>query len=131
MIKVFMSYGMNGKSEKEQKDSRRKLRIKVKDYFQTNARDKYVEIWQVRHPDRTVPGRTGYTLRYEDPMKVVKIIDNSKAVTDGGRLSYLGLAIQKLDECDAIIFDDDWMEHKGCRIEHEVAKLYGLKIIEA
>lgn len=131
MIKVFMSYGMNGKSEKEQRDSRRRLRMKVKDYFQTNAREKYAEIWKVRHPEKRVPAPTNYDLTHMNPMKVVRMIDNSKAETDGGRLSYLGLAIQKLDECDAIIFDDDWMEHKGCRIEHEVAKLYGLKIIEA
>lgn len=59
----------------------------------------------------------------------ILIEDNRDAKTDGGRLSYLGLAIQKMDTCDAIIFDDDWYKHEGCIIERHVAELYGLKIL--
>lgn len=129
MIKIFMSYGMNGRTEKEQKESRARLRKRVEEYFKTDTVKRYTEIWQARHPGKAVPYKTAYRLSHMNPMGAICCVDNSKAVSDGGRLSYLGLAIQKMDECDAIIFDQDWMNHKGCRVEHEVAREYGLKII--
>ncbi len=96
--RVFLSYGMHGRTEEEQKAVRDKLAQKAQTY------DFSEPVW-------------------------VEVIDNSDAKTDGGRLSYLGLAIQKMDTCDAIIFDDDWYKHKGCIIERHVAELYGLKIL--
>lgn len=39
-------------------------------------------------------------------------------------LVYLGIAIQKLAECDAAFFVGDWRNARGCRIEHEVCKEY-------
>lgn len=45
------------------------------------------------------------------------------------RLYYLGEAIKKLDECDAIIFHDDWVNVKGCMVENLAAKLYGIRIL--
>lgn len=49
---------------------------------------------------------------------------------DAGRLWYLGRAIQKLGECDAVFFDHHWSRHKGCRIEREVAENYGITRFE-
>ena len=43
-------------------------------------------------------------------------------------LLYLGAAITKLSQCDAILFSKNWKKARGCKIEHEVAKLYGLAI---
>lgn len=99
--RIFMSYGMHNKTKEEQKEARSRLRKRIKEYC-------------MKH----LPEYAFYNT-----------VDNSDAKTDGGRLSYLGLAIQKMDTCDAIIFDDDWYKHEGCIIERHVAELYGLEIL--
>ena len=47
-----------------------------------------------------------------------------------GRLWYLGEAIKKLGACDICYFVKGWQNHKGCRAEYEICKLYGIEIIE-
>lgn len=100
--RVFLSYGMHGRTEKEQNIARNRLALKA-------------QLYGVNDP--------------EFGPAWIQTVDNRDAKTDGGRLSYLGLAIQKMDTCDAIIFDDDWYKHEGCIIERHVAELYGLKIL--
>ena len=101
-INVFLSYGMHGRTEEEQKEARKRLIERINKYFN------------------------------EDPAIHILLVDNHKCVGSekDGRLYYLGEAIKKMDKCDAIIFDDDWKEHKGCQIERQVAATYGLMIIE-
>lgn len=41
----------------------------------------------------------------------------------------LSKSILKMCEADAIIFIGDWRNARGCYIEHEVAKRYGIKIL--
>lgn len=41
----------------------------------------------------------------------------------------LGLSITAMSECDAVFFCKGWEEAKGCLIEHDAAKFYGLKLI--
>lgn len=48
---------------------------------------------------------------------------------NAGRMWYLGNAIVKMDKCDAIFFTTDYHEHKGCLIEENVARFYGLERI--
>lgn len=43
---------------------------------------------------------------------------------------YLGKSIQFLAQADIAYFGGDWRNARGCKIEHEVAKNYGIKIIE-
>ena len=43
---------------------------------------------------------------------------------------YLGKSIQLLSQADIAYFSGDWRNARGCLIEHEVAKQYGIKIIE-
>ena len=43
---------------------------------------------------------------------------------------YLGKSIQFLSQADIAYFGGDWRNARGCKIEHEVAKQYGIKIIE-
>lgn len=45
------------------------------------------------------------------------------------KLYYLGEAIKKLGECDYCIFADGWKEYKGCKIELEICKQYGIEIL--
>ena len=43
---------------------------------------------------------------------------------------YLGKSIQFLSQADIVYFGGDWRNARGCKIEHEVADKYGIKIIE-
>ena len=43
---------------------------------------------------------------------------------------YLGKSIQFLSQADVAYFGGDWRNARGCKIEHEIAKQYGIKIIE-
>ena len=43
---------------------------------------------------------------------------------------YLGKSIQFLSQADIAYFGGDWRNARGCKIEHEVARTYGIKIIE-
>lgn len=44
-------------------------------------------------------------------------------------LFYLSKYLEMMSLCDAVIFAKGWESERGCKIEHEVAKSYGLKII--
>ena len=43
---------------------------------------------------------------------------------------YLGKALQKMAECDAVYFAEGWALARGCVIERAVAENYGLIIME-
>lgn len=43
---------------------------------------------------------------------------------------YLGKSIQFLSQADIAYFGGDWRNARGCKIEHEIASAYGIKIIE-
>ena len=42
----------------------------------------------------------------------------------------LGKSIQLLSHADIAYFGGNWRNARGCKIEHEVARTYGIKIIE-
>lgn len=42
---------------------------------------------------------------------------------------YLSKAIQAMSKCDAVFFAKGWQKARGCKIEHEIAKQYGLELI--
>ena len=42
---------------------------------------------------------------------------------------YLAKSIEKMSNADAVLFMNGWIEARGCRIEHEVARSYGIKIL--
>ena len=43
---------------------------------------------------------------------------------------YLGKSIQFLSQADVVYFGGDWKNARGCKIEHEIAKEYGIDRIE-
>ena len=43
---------------------------------------------------------------------------------------YLGKSIQLISQADIAYFGGDWRNARGCKIEHEVARTYGITIIE-
>lgn len=42
---------------------------------------------------------------------------------------YLGKAVSKMAEADYIIFDENWEQSFGCRIERQVAENYGIRMV--
>lgn len=100
-MKVFISIGMHGKTDEQISKVLEVARRKIKKEFECIGVDD------------------------------VEIIDNfsAKAPDGYGRLWYLGEAIKKLDGCDYCYFVTGWSNYKGCRIEYEVCKEYGIKVM--
>lgn len=44
-------------------------------------------------------------------------------------LCFLAKSLEHMSLCDAVLFCKGWENARGCRIEHEAAKAYGLEII--
>lgn len=44
-------------------------------------------------------------------------------------LWFFAKSLQKMSECDAVYFCRGWENTRGCKVEHEAADLYGLKLI--
>ena len=45
-------------------------------------------------------------------------------------VAYLAKSIEAMSKCDAVYFCKGWANARGCKIEHEIAKEYGLIIID-
>lgn len=43
-------------------------------------------------------------------------------------LYYLAKSLEIMSKCDTVYFCKGWKQARGCRIEHEAAEAYGLKI---
>lgn len=44
-------------------------------------------------------------------------------------VAYLAKSLEVMSKCDAVYFCKGWEKARGCKIEHEIAKNYGLAII--
>lgn len=44
-------------------------------------------------------------------------------------LTYLAKSVENMTLCHAIYFAKGWENARGCKIEHDVAKAYGLEIL--
>ena len=44
-------------------------------------------------------------------------------------VAYLAKSLEVMSKCDAVYFIKGWETARGCKIEHEIAKNYGLAII--
>ena len=42
---------------------------------------------------------------------------------------YLSNAVREMSKCDAVYFVKGWKDARGCKIEHEIAREYGLELI--
>lgn len=61
----------------------------------------------------------------------VHVIDSyfQHAPVDAKPLWFLGKSIELMSTADVVYFADEWEHYRGCAVEHECAKLYGLNII--
>lgn len=41
---------------------------------------------------------------------------------------YLSKSIEKMSQCDVVVFVDGWDKARGCQIEHDVAEKYELEV---
>lgn len=62
----------------------------------------------------------------------IEIIDSffEGAPHDANPVWFLGKSIQCLARADVAVFAPKWAFARGCVIEHEVAKKYGIEVIE-
>jgi len=44
-------------------------------------------------------------------------------------ICFLAKSLENMSLCDAVYFVSGWSDARGCKIEHEVAKQYGVKIL--
>lgn len=63
----------------------------------------------------------------------VEVIDSffQNAPVDARPLWFLGKSLELLSAADIAYFAPGWKESRGCRIEHECAKAYGIPQIDS
>lgn len=61
----------------------------------------------------------------------LEVIDSffENAPHDVKPLWFLGKSLELLSTADIVFFAPNWEKYRGCSIEHECAKQYGIKII--
>lgn len=64
------------------------------------------------------------------PTNVEFINSIIKSPVDHPPLWYLGTALQMLSGADLAVFSKGWDKARGCRIEYQCAKEYGIPILE-
>lgn len=101
MKKLFISQPMRGLTDKEILDTREKIKVKAEQV--------------IGEPIELIDSFIA-----EYPGEINKIIP----------VWYLGKSIQFLAQADIAYFGDGWKEARGCKIEHEIAKAYGIDTIE-
>lgn len=99
--KIFISQAMNGLSMEEIKATREKALITIK-------------------KSKKIPD-------FEN----AKILDNILAFSEKKPpLFFLGKSLELMSEADLVIFIGDISNSRGCLIEHQCAKAYGIDIFE-
>ena len=56
--------------------------------------------------------------------------DYPKEINKSIPVWYLGKSIQFLSQADIAYFGSDWRNARGCKIEYEIASVYGIKVIK-
>ena len=104
MKKVMLSQPMNGKSDKEIEATRERAIavLKKKGYEVVNTL--FTDEW--------------YNQKNMEARGVVQI-----------PLCFLAKSLENMSLCHAVYFCKGWENARGCKIEHEVARAYGLEII--
>ena len=63
-------------------------------------------------------------------IEVINTLFTEEAPEDcNAEVYYLGKSISAMKDIDALYMCDGWREARGCKIEYEVAKEYGIKIL--
>lgn len=104
MKKAMISQPMGGKTEDEIVETREKAISALEENGYEVVNTLFTDEWY-RHEEKKEPG----------------IVQRS--------LFFLAKSLEKMSLCHAAYFCKGWEQARGCRIEHEAAKAYGLDII--
>lgn len=101
MKKLFISQPMRGLSDKEILEKREEIRLRAE-------------------------------RKIGEPVELIDsfISEYPGEINKSVPIWYLGKSLQFLSQADIAYFGGDWKNARGCKIEHEVAKAYGIEIIE-
>lgn len=99
-MKIFISQPMKNRSNEEIRTERRKIMEYVQKIF----------------PDEKVEEINSYF--------------DMDIQSKNTPLKMLGMSLELLAEADVAVFADGWSIARGCRIENEASKLYGIQIID-
>lgn len=102
MVNVFISQPMSGRTDAEIRRARDDAFARVAGMFAEGG-----------ETCREVPSYMG-----------------PKAVEQMSPLELLGKSIELMAHADVAVFAPGWWKARGCRIEHDCAKQYGLNVIE-
>lgn len=104
MKKAMISQPMAGKTEKEIADTRENARKTLQNMGYEFINTPFTDEW--------------YSKENMEKRGVVQI-----------PLCFLAKSLENMSLCHAAYFCKGWENARGCRIEHEAAKAYGLEII--
>lgn len=104
MKKAMLSQPMAGKTEKEIVETRERAIAELKERGYEIVNTLFTDEW--------------YNNESMKARGVVQI-----------PLCFLAKSLENMSFCHAAYFCDGWENARGCRIEHEAAKAYGLEII--
>ncbi len=104
MIKVFISQPMHNLTDEEILKDREEMKEEIRELIGNN----FLII-------------DSFLKDYKTPSMVTK---NNVPV------NYLGKSIEFLSFADVVYFGKGWEDARGCKIEHEIALQYGIKIIK-
>ena len=96
---AFISQPMKGKTEEKIREERRELVEKLME------------------------------MGYETVDSVFSDFPNAEIEYTSVPLAYLAKSLNLLAKCDGVAFASGWANARGCRIEHECAKEYGIPIL--
>lgn len=65
-------------------------------------------------------------LRKNHPDAIIRFIDSYNPDISYNNIKLLGIALEKLSECDYIYFTKGWSKSRGCIVENVVAKSYNI-----
>lgn len=99
-MKFMIGQPMNGLSAEEIKTARQAVVEKLTAEGHTIINTHFVEDWKTE---------SGSTIKNKP-------------------LYFLSRALMRMAACDGVVFIGDWKAARGCRMEYEVAKAYGLTI---
>ena len=97
-MRIFLSLGMRGRDEK----------------------DVLADIAEATHYAKSLYAESA------TECEVINTYNQEEAPKVAGLTYYLGESIKVLGMCDQVWFLNDWENYRGCRVEHEVCKAYGI-----
>ena len=103
-MKAMLSQPMSGKTEQEIIETRERAITALKENGYEIVNTLFTDDW--------------YSKKAMEARGVVQI-----------PLCFLAKSLENMSLCHAVYFCKGWENARGCRIEHEAAKAYGLKII--